>query len=443
MRRIAVWRWFAILTVGVVWLLGSSVWADDTIPIMEESESIEVKTDVSADSPTLDEAESQNETETDNQLEEADQFEGDNQTKPPEVEVYSPKFGDLQVIKIQLRDRNYPVDKLKNAQELIVVRNTTLEIINLNAWRLEVVSEKGIKRVEVGIDRDIVLKPGEMTYFINGYLDREFLGEVDQAGDIVVDVDGQPIFQQFEARRPKLMVWLLVNVLPVQVLPPEDEPEPPVDNQLKTPTCADGYEIGFTGTCVKVCGPGYFRNPITNRCNKIQDEVEEIKTCPEGYWLNPDTNRCNKIETPTVKTCPAGYWLNPETNRCNKIQIASALAPCPVGYERNPATNRCRKISNQQECDDGYEIGFTGTCVKTCAEGYERSPETNRCRKVVAFASDADIDGAVSATADSETTNTVRLEWYHAVLVAGGGLAIVGISKRRTITDLLKRRLGQ
>jgi len=134
--------------------------------------------------------------------------------------------------------------------------------------------------------------------------------------------------------------------------------------------CAEGYEIGYTGTCVKICGAGYFRNPVTNRCNKIQDNSKKTKTCPKGYWLNPATNRCNKIKTKVAKTCPAGYWLNPATNRCNKIKVPTALKPCKEGYYRDPVTNRCRKIK-------------TTTGPKPCKEGYERNPETGRCRKIV------------------------------------------------------------
>ena len=108
------------------------------------------------------------------------------------------------------------------------------------------------------------------------------------------------------------------------------------NTQLK---CQYGYEIGFTGSCVKVCETGYYRSP--------------------------DSNRCVKIKNKTVTTAKV-----------------AALTPCKEGYERNPATNRCVKIKIAKGCDEGYEIGFTGSCVKKCDEGYERAKETNRCRKI-------------------------------------------------------------
>jgi hypothetical protein len=184
--------------------------------------------------------------------------------------------------------------------------------------------------------------------------------------------------------------------------------------------CEMGYEVGYTGTCVKKCAEGYERNPDTNRCRKIVDELETtLAPCPVGYYRNPETNRCRKITTTTQ----------------------AGLAPCPIGYERNPETNRCRKISNQQDCDEGYEIGFTGTCVKKCAEGYERSAETNRCRKLVAQASESDIDGAFSVV-DEDTSDTpiVKLQWWQAAIGVGTVASLGLVYQHEAIAKWLKGR---
>ena len=183
--------------------------------------------------------------------------------------------------------------------------------------------------------------------------------------------------------------------------------------------CAVGYEIGYTGTCVKVCAIGYERSPETNRCRKIVSELEA-----------------------TLAPCPIGYYRNPETNRCRKITITTqaGLSPCPIGYERSPETNRCRKISNQQDCNDGYEIGFTGSCVKKCDDGYERSPETNRCRKLIVQASETDVAGAF--TIDDSVTNAtpiVTLRWWQIGLGIGVLVSIGLFYKREAVIEWLRR----
>ncbi len=181
--------------------------------------------------------------------------------------------------------------------------------------------------------------------------------------------------------------------------------------------CEVGYEVGYTGTCVKVCAEGYERNPDTNRCRKIVDELETtLAPCPVGYERNPETNRCRKITTTTQ----------------------AGLAPCPIGYERNLDTNRCRKISNQQDCDDGYEIGFTGTCVKKCDDGYERSAETNRCRKLVAQASESDVAGAFSTLNEGDNTPVVKLQWWQVALGAGVVVSLGLIYQREAVVKWLK-----
>lgn len=260
-------------------------------------------------------------------------------------------------------------------------------------------------------------------------------------GQVVNDANGQPVYQQFLARQPQPVVWLTIEVLPLAPLPPEPEdpdptpepdptpnPQPNPDTPLPDqPTCQTGYEIGFTGTCVKVCGNGYERNPLTNRCRKVtEDEDEGPKPCPDGYERNPLTNRCRKIveEENGLKPCPAGYYRNPETNRCRKIEttLATALQPCPPGYERNPATNRCRKVTTS--CQDGYEIGPNGTCVKSCGDGYERNPETGRCRKIAQVAlAEGEVEAKLEERPEDQKSDDFGLVLTGAAIVAAVGAA--------------------
>lgn len=96
----------------------------------------------------------------------------------------------------------------------------------------------------------------------------------------------------------------------------------------------------------------YTNRPTPNSANlssvlamKTTVDDNTLATCAEGYYRNPTTNRCNKIPVATtLEPCQEGYYRNPETNRCKKIKAEAVLEPCPEGQERNPETNRCRKI---------------------------------------------------------------------------------------------------
>jgi hypothetical protein len=57
----------------------------------------------------------------------------------------------------------------------------------------------------------------------------------------------------------------------------------------------------------KVCKAGYYLNPLTGRCKKIENKQE--KTCKEGYYLNPETGRCKRIK----ENNGADYSLEPES----------------------------------------------------------------------------------------------------------------------------------
>lgn len=192
------------------------------------------------------------------------------------------------------------------------------------------------------------------------------------------------------------------------------------------------------------CNDGYERNLATGYCRKIL-EVEEEKTCSEGYELNIATNRCRKIVVESAPApCPTGSYRNPETGRCNQVKVlASVYAPCPVGYERNPETNRCRKINNQQECEAGYEVGFTGTCVKVCEQGYERNSETNRCRKILdepKMASAMEVRKIIDEVESEKAQITIASLWPYALASSVSLAGFLTWDKRLEIATWLRNR---
>lgn len=121
------------------------------------------------------------------------------------------------------------------------------------------------------------------------------------------------------------------------------------------------------------CKPGYVRNELTGKCNKIPAPAVLPAPCPAGQYRHPETGRCRKIAVAkTVTPCKEGYYRSEATGRCRSIASAAAktLKPCPDGQFRNPATGRCKKIASADDV------------LKECPEGFERNPKTRRCRKI-------------------------------------------------------------
>ena len=60
---------------------------------------------------------------------------------------------------------------------------------------------------------------------------------------------------------------------------------------------------------------------------------------PRRVLFNILTGRCKKVTTTEEKTCKEGYYLNPETNRCRKIQenTGANYSLEPENYEENSA----------------------------------------------------------------------------------------------------------
>ncbi|MCA9335687.1 lamin tail domain-containing protein [Candidatus Saccharibacteria bacterium] len=143
-------------------------------------------------------------------------------------------------------------------------------------------------------------------------------------------------------------------------------------NAANKPSLIEDGEVLTPDTSLVVCRDGYYRNPETNRCNKIK--TEEVATaCKPTQYRSEETGRCrNYAVAATPAACKEGQYRSEETGRCRSIALAAAvtLKPCDDDQFRNPATGRCKQIAS------------TDDLPKPCAEGYERNPETNRCRKL-------------------------------------------------------------
>lgn len=89
----------------------------------------------------------------------------------------------------------------------------------------------------------------------------------------------------------------------------------------------------------------------------LENIYQQFRSCEEGKIINTATGNCVKAtstkSSATLAPCPEGQYRNPLTNRCKKIEsTTSTLTPCAEGYERNPLTNRCRKITTPNEGSD-------------------------------------------------------------------------------------------
>ncbi|MEO5691426.1 MAG: lamin tail domain-containing protein [Candidatus Saccharimonadales bacterium] len=175
----------------------------------------------------------------------------------------------------------------------------------------------------------------------------------------------------------------------------------------------------------------YTNNPTPKQHNKsatevlsTQTEIAGVIACPAGKYRNPLTNRCRNIEedVSVLGSCDGDEYRNPETNRCRKISTAaSSLAPCESGYERNEETNRCRKIVQE-------------TSLTPCAEGYERNPETNRCRKAL---SNEVLASAVEEVADPQN----QMNMYPLLTAAAAGGFAYGVYEWRVEARAILRRM--
>ncbi len=146
----------------------------------------------------------------------------------------------------------------------------------------------------------------------------------------------------------------------------------PTPGLANLPSILDDGTLPTPDTGLVACADGYYRNPLTNRCNKIKaDEVPVA--CKPNQYRSEETGRCRNYATiATPAACKEGQYRSEETGRCRSIALTAAatLKPCDDDQFRNPETGRCKKIASTEDLP------------KPCAEGYERNLETNRCRKV-------------------------------------------------------------
>lgn len=134
--------------------------------------------------------------------------------------------------------------------------------------------------------------------------------------------------------------WKKVNKFGDSVCPPDYEPNPMWGG-------ARGQR-----QCIKICGPGMYRDPVTNRCRKTPAaaRVPSVRQIPDGMEINPATGRLRKVcLMPNVRN---------DRGRCIKPKAVPVLKP---GYEINPVTGRLRKM---------------------CLPGHYRDPVSGRCRTV-------------------------------------------------------------
>tara|TARA_Y100000022_G_scaffold181324_1_gene173901 strand:- start:2560 stop:3288 length:729 start_codon:yes stop_codon:yes gene_type:complete len=127
-------------------------------------------------------------------------------------------------------------------------------------------------------------------------------------------------------------------------------------NKFGDTVCPPGFEpnVMWTGKsgqrqCIKTCGFYEMRDPVTNRCKKM-NIVKPLKTVPAGMEINPSTGRLRKICVPPNVRNSRGRCVGSKLN-----------AVPPPGMEINPATGRLRKM---------------------CLPGQYRDPVTLRCKTV-------------------------------------------------------------
>ncbi len=188
--------------------------------------------------------------------------------------------------------------------------------------------------------------------------------------------------------------------------------QPNANNQTpnEIQSCQVGYEIGYTGTCVKKCGPNQYRSKETNRCRNYQvidatlASVVTKPSCQAGYEIG--------FSGTCVKKCGPNQYRSKTTNRCRNYQTVK--------------TGPIKKQSSNQ-CKSGYEIGYTGTCVKKCQAGFARSKQTNRCRKQAINQINSTDEKAIDSTGFEPPPDQPKIEWLKLVNNPLFG-AIIGIS---------------
>lgn len=184
-----------------------------------------------------------------------------------------------------------------------------------------------------------------------------------------------------------------------------DEPEPPKEPPLARELVP--------------CQPDQFRNPETNRCNKIAAPAVAA-ACTIDQERNPETGRCRKLASQDgPKPCAADQERNPDTGRCRKItSSASSLTPCKPGQERNLETNRCRSVQQ------------AAASLKPCAPGQERNPQTNRCRAIKSTPIQSDF----TVEAVKSSRDTIASWWA----LGGVGSLALGYAGWEWRTELLR-----
>ena len=168
--------------------------------------------------------------------------------------------------------------------------------------------------------------------------------------------------------------------------------------------------VTTTGTAA--CLPGQVRNPLTGKCEEINDilsggpgndsvtggtaldTVTVTGTCPAGQHKDPVTGACvddvGALDTVTVTgTCPAGQHKDPITGACvddvGALDTVTVTGTCPVGQHKDPITGACVDDELDTVTVTSCPVGqhrdpVTGLCVlDDCPVGQHRDPATGKC----------------------------------------------------------------
>lgn len=231
-----------------------------------------------------------------------------------------------------------------------------------------------------------------------------------------IKVDSAPVYVD----APIDMAWAWVN----DSWQYTNQLTPGLQNKV---SILDDGQVPVPDSGVVACANGYYRNPLTNRCNKIK--VDEVPAaCKPNQYRSEETGRCRNYATLSAPVaCKEGQYRSEETGRCRSIAAAAAtLKPCDDDQFRNPATGRCKQIAS------------TDDLPKPCASGYERNPETNRCRKIQTSSMPL---AAFPVEPIKPTANTMGI-WLTAGGIVACGLAYAGWEWRRELASATRRVVG-
>ena len=181
-----------------------------------------------------------------------------------------------------------------------------------------------------------------------------------------------------------------------------------------TPTVLNEVTTTGTGACL----PGQVRNPLTGKCeeindilsggnvtgtqdvsNNVLDRVTTTGSCPNGQVRNPLTGKCEDVSNilsgvnvtgtqdvsnnvlnnvEVAGTCPTGEHKDPVTGKCvpntGALDVVEVAGTCPTGYIKNPVTGACELVPLTVD-----ELPPLPPVTKICGINQHLDPITNEC----------------------------------------------------------------